>query len=162
MVCNYDPPGNVWPFFAKNVLPIQTSPATKSKVENTGKFSEFQTTCLKAHNECRARHGVGPLQLDEKLSKYALEWATKLLREKKVYHRTEGLYGENIYMSSGVFVDGGFPVKTWYSELQLYNFKKPGFNHKTGHFTQLVWKNSKKVGIAVVVDIKYFDVINIL
>lgn len=37
----------------------------------------------------------------------------------------------------------------WYSEIKDYNFEKPGFNGKTGHFTQVVWKNSKEVGFGV-------------
>ena len=31
-------------------------------------------------------------------------------------------------------------------ELKDYNFNKPGFDMKTGHFTQVVWKNTTKVG----------------
>ena len=32
------------------------------------------------------------------------------------------------------------------SELKDYNFNKPGFDMKTGHFIQVVWKNTTKVG----------------
>lgn len=31
-------------------------------------------------------------------------------------------------------------------ESMYYDFKKPGYNKKTSSFTQLVWKNTKKVG----------------
>jgi hypothetical protein len=34
----------------------------------------------------------------------------------------------------------------WYNEVKDYNFFKPGFAGNTGHFTQLVWKASSKVG----------------
>jgi glioma pathogenesis-related protein 2 len=30
-----------------------------------------------------------------------------------------------------------------------YNFKKPGYNHTTKHFTQLVWKGTKLVGFGL-------------
>ena len=37
----------------------------------------------------------------------------------------------------------------WYNELDLYNFRNPGFSGATGHFTQVVWKGSTGLGCAV-------------
>lgn len=37
-------------------------------------------------------------------------------------------------------------VEEWYNEIKMYNYKKPGFNAKTGHFTQMIWKATTKVG----------------
>lgn len=34
----------------------------------------------------------------------------------------------------------------WGDERDEYNFKKPGFERGTGHFTQLVWRNTTDVG----------------
>lgn len=42
---------------------------------STSTYSEFETSCLKAHNEFRARHGVPPLKLSRKLSRFSDEWA---------------------------------------------------------------------------------------
>ena len=36
-----------------------------------------------------------------------------------------------------------------YDERKLYNFRTPGYSESTGHFTQIVWKGSKKVGIGL-------------
>lgn len=52
-------------------------------------------------------------------------------------------YGENLaigYMNATANVDA------WALERNLYNFGKPGFDAKTGHFTQLVWRNTTSVG----------------
>ena len=34
----------------------------------------------------------------------------------------------------------------WYREVDQYDFKRPGFDGSTGHFTQLVWVGTTKVG----------------
>ena len=40
-------------------------------------------------------------------------------------------------------------TNAWYDEIKDYNWKIPGFSVKTGHFTQVVWKNSLEIGIGV-------------
>jgi hypothetical protein len=37
-------------------------------------------------------------------------------------------------------------VAAWYSEVSSYSFSSPGWSGATGHFTQLVWKDTTKVG----------------
>ena len=34
-----------------------------------------------------------------------------------------------------------------YNEITEYNFEQPGFSSTTGHFTQVVWKGSTRLGI---------------
>lgn len=38
-------------------------------------------------------------------------------------------------------------VKAWYDEIKSYNFDKAEFTPQTGHFTQVVWKGSQKLGV---------------
>lgn len=40
----------------------------------------------------------------------------------------------------------------WPPQESLYDCNKPGFTKETGHFTQLVWKETASVGIAVARD----------
>ncbi len=81
-------------------------------------------------------------------------------------HRPNNKAGENVFMawsSQRQFdVDGAQPVQSWYDEVKLYNFSNPGFSMQTGHFTQVVWKNSSKLGCgkAKAADSKVFVVCN--
>ncbi|WP_158501839.1 CAP family protein [Vitiosangium sp. GDMCC 1.1324] len=116
--------------------------------------SALQTAALKKHNELRAKHGVPALKTSATLQAVAQAWANKLAAEGKMYH-SNGKYGENIYWTSaspgagqGTSL-GNSSVQSWYSEIKSYDFGKPGFDMKTGHFTQVVWKGSTELGCGV-------------
>lgn len=97
-------------------------------------------------------HGVAPLIIDRKLCKFAEEWARNLASRGVMQHRSTDSYGENLYCKygSGTQVDASAEeaIKSWYDEIKLYNFNKPGFSSGTGHFTQVVWRGSQRLGIA--------------
>ena len=38
-------------------------------------------------------------------------------------------------------------TKMWYDEIKQYKFNNPGFSGGTGHFTQVVWKGSRELGM---------------
>lgn len=44
-----------------------------------------------------------------------------------------------------------YHVRLWYEEVDLYDFKNPGFSARTGHFTQLVWKASSNLGCGIAI-----------
>lgn len=114
---------------------------------------DFAQDFLRTHNEYRARHGVVPLKLSKKLSRYSEEWAKRLASRGVIEHRNDSDYGENIFCSwsssPSHTVAGDEPVHHWYSEIKDHKFGKEPTSLKTGHFTQVVWKDSRELGVAV-------------
>ena len=114
---------------------------------------------LKLHNYHRARHCAPPLVIDERLNKIAQSYAEHLAATSTFEHSGNKLgdesLGENLYMqwiSAGpVKVDAKDAVKSWYDEISLHDFNRPKFSKETGHFTQLVWKDTRKLGVGVAI-----------
>ena len=77
--------------------------------------------------------------------------------ENSMGHSAGGNYGENLAMNSQTTLLSTTANGTdmWYGELYNpgYDFNEPGFgwgsNYGTGHFTQVVWKGSTKLGCGV-------------
>lgn len=114
-------------------------------------YNEFEKSCLKAHNEFRVKHGVPTLKLSKKLCRFAEEWAKVIAARGTPIHRNNSPYGENIFCSwnsnSNVIVKGWEPVEHWYSEGCTHIFGKEPTTLKTGHFTQVVWNDSREFGV---------------
>ena len=122
----------------------------KSKKKPKTKKDKFIQDALEKHNELRAAHGVEPLTISEDLNIIAQKYAEHLASIDKIV-RSDNTYkgeelGENIYCCLGKEIEGDLMTTTWYEEINEYNFDNPGFSSETGHFTQIVWKDTKKVG----------------
>jgi len=121
---------------------------------NTRSFTQFQEESLQAHNEYRACHGAEPLVLDDELTKSAQNYSDYLATSGKWQHSGQKGVGENIYQKSGsspVVVNATRVVEGWYSEHANYDYISGTAKNSTkpiGHFTQVVWKDSKELGIA--------------
>ncbi|XP_060768197.1 GLI pathogenesis-related 2 [Neoarius graeffei] len=116
--------------------------------------ASFATEFLQAHNEYRLKHQALPLTLDSNLNSSAQVWANHLLSVRTLKHSSTNL-GENLYYkysSPPKKVTGRIAVDSWYNEIKNYNFTRPGFSSGTGHFTQVVWKDSKQLGVGVATD----------
>ncbi len=119
-----------------------------------------------AHNRWRAEVGVRPLSYSPALEVSAQAWADHLkeTNQCKMRHSNpQGRYGENLYWASAIVWSDGRrelqrvspekAVGSWGSEKANYNYKKnsckPG--KMCGHYTQMVWRASTKVGCAIAV-----------
>ena len=105
--------------------------------------ASYQQQLLSAHNLYRAKHHAPALAWDDTLAAYALWHASKC----EFRHSTTHRYGENL---AAGYPDIQAAVHAWYAEGSSYYYYFPGFSYRTGHFTQLVWKSSKKLGCAYV------------
>lgn len=123
-------------------------------------------TIVATHNKWRAQVGAGKLSYSPELEVSAQAWADNLKQTNncRMRHSTpEGRYGENLYWASALTWSDGrrelqkvsseIPVDSWGSEKLDYSYEenscKPG--KMCGHYTQMVWRTSTKVGCAMAV-----------
>jgi uncharacterized protein YkwD len=130
----------------------RTPKRTLSNKKKRNPVMDFQTECLTAHNEYRKRHGVPPLKLDKEICKVAQNWANHLISRNVLQHSNNKDYGENLFcMTSSnpnFSVSGREAVEAWYNEIQCHQFGTEPTGLASGHFTQVVWKESVKLGVA--------------
>jgi pathogenesis-related protein 1 len=112
-----------------------------------------------AHNEARSKVGVGPMTWDPALAKIASDWVVKctdsdgngLVDHNAGRSDTYPTYvGENIYASSGT-ASGTDAVSSWVSEGKDYDYASNtcAAGKVCGHYTQVVWAKSIKLGCAL-------------
>ncbi|XP_065657273.1 uncharacterized protein LOC105846266 isoform X2 [Hydra vulgaris] len=108
---------------------------------------------LLAHNNKRRMHQDTPdLVWDSKLAVEAKDWATQIAKAGGLKHSSSSNYGENLYYQwSSAKIDEKNAlekaVESWYSEIKDYNLRTHKSSGTTGHFTQVVWKSSIKLGV---------------
>ena len=106
---------------------------------------------LKAHNAVRAKKKVPPLVWDLELAGFAQKWVNHLAKNCTLVHSTDNSLGENLAQTWGsASRTPQAIVDMWASEEKYYNYKQntclPG--KVCGHYTQLVWSETKKLGCA--------------
>ncbi|KAM3159916.1 SCP domain-containing protein [Lachancea thermotolerans] len=124
-----------------SVTTATTASATATLSSTTS--SSFQTQILLEHNSYRALHHAPALTWSTQLASYAQNYANSYNCNGTLVH-SGGSYGENLALG----YNSSAAVAAWYNEVRLYNFKNPGFAEDTGHFSQLVWVSSKRLGCA--------------
>ncbi|KIF79259.1 hypothetical protein QR77_28790 [Streptomyces sp. 150FB] len=114
----------------------------------------FLRELLASVNNYRSLHGVPPVKLDKRVTRYAKSRARTVSSYEALAEAHKGLdhkYGENLFWYSSARKNrlaGSVAVKEWYDESAKYDFDAAQFSRDTGHFTQLVWKGSTRIGAA--------------
>jgi pathogenesis-related protein 1 len=113
---------------------------------------------LAHHNQVRAEVGAPGLVWSKELAAYSQEWADHLAQNgcRMEHHKKPSLkgepVGENLFWgSSSTYYHPIDASISWYSEKKIYRYGKFGKGnwHEIGHYTQMVWKNTKEVGVGV-------------
>ena len=129
-------------------------------LEATGsKISQKEAQeALDFHNKVRKDIGSKPLNWSSELASYAQSWADHLAADCKLVHRPNKgpwaqKHGENIFWGGGEDYNALDASKSWYSEIKDYKYGKLNNNnwYKTGHYTQMVWRNTTHVGMGMTV-----------
>lgn len=113
---------------------------------------------LAAHNVERDRVGVPRLKWNPTLARQAEEWGRSLARRGVLQHSGDdvrGGAGENLWMGTaghwpveamiGMFVE----EKRHFRPATFPNISRTGNWADVGHYTQLVWRDTREVGCAV-------------
>jgi uncharacterized protein YkwD len=102
-----------------------------------------------AHNQLRAKHCAPPLVWSDTLARTAKRWADHLASAGCRLEHSRNNYGENLAGGSTGTLSPEEVARVWYREHERYDFHKGSFSMHTGHFTQLVWVGTKRIGCAV-------------
>jgi pathogenesis-related protein 1 len=101
------------------------------------------------HNKVRAAVGVGPLKWSPTLAGYSQKWADHLAGSTcKMEHRSDSQYGENLYTGTAGRFTAVDAAKKWETEKKSYDggVLKQSALRSVGHYTQMVWRDTRMVG----------------
>ncbi len=136
-----------------------TSPTTSTASNNTGNTADLANSILAVHNSERGAVGVPPLVWNDTLAADAKPWAEHLATTGEFRHcdtatevcnyhgEGENLAGFN--PSLGISAPGE-GQQLWVAEKKNYHggVLTPDNWYPSGHYTQMVWKDTKQVGCA--------------
>ncbi|CAN6251525.1 unnamed protein product [Urochloa humidicola] len=107
---------------------------------------------LDLQNAARAEVGVAPLSWHDTVAAYARTFAAERKGDCALVH-SRGPYGENLFWgSAGANWTAADAVSSWVAEKRSYNCSDNscGGASVCGHYTQVVWANTTRVGCATV------------
>ncbi|XP_018820825.1 pathogenesis-related protein PR-1-like [Juglans regia] len=121
-------------------------------VTKQGQYLSLANQFLAPHNAARSTLRLRPLMWDPKLARYA-QWYANQRRFDCALRHSNGPYGENIFWGSGNGWTPSQAVTAWVSERKWYNYRSNSCagGQQCGHFTQIVWRTTRRVGCSRVI-----------
>jgi hypothetical protein len=139
-----------------SVLLSLTAPALMG---STTVEAGFYGQILAAHNRERDAMGAPALVWDSQLAEGAQEWAGYLAKTGRFAHSPDEPgaepVGENIWGGTAAHYGPDAMVNLWIAEKRYFRAgtfpanSTTGDVHDVSHYTQLVWKTSRKVGCGI-------------
>ncbi|XP_051483657.1 glioma pathogenesis-related protein 1-like [Apus apus] len=132
------------------------SPALPSITDKT-----FIEDCVRIHNDLRTKvqppaSNMHYMTWDAALARTARAWSKRCLFKHNIYlgeihqcHPNFTSIGENIWTGGYQIFTVDSAIKSWYNEVKFYTYADQKCTKVCGHYTQVVWDNSYKVGCAV-------------
>lgn len=132
----------------------------------TGRLTSLDARLLAAHNRERTAFGLEELAWDPALAASAQEWAQQLAAIDDIEHAPDDPeaaepQGENLWLGTKGAYTPEEMVGLWIAEKQHFRHAPIPHNSTTGHFgdvghyTQLMWRESRTVGCAVTPGTQY-------
>ncbi|HCA95824.1 MAG TPA: hypothetical protein DEP38_14640 [Cyanobacteria bacterium UBA9226] len=124
-------------------LPLANLQAQSSRVK--------PAEILNAHNKYRTEVNIPGLTWSDEVAKSAQKWADNLAATNSFEHSGTN-YGENIWQGTANAYTQTDMVDGWGSEKKDFKYgtfpdvSSTGDWSDVGHYTQIVWKNTKEVG----------------
>ena len=112
-------------------------------------FGNYKLQMLKCHNELRKKHNAQKLTEKEKLNEMAETTAKEIIENENKYEYQDNIYnsmyvGENIIITNSKNAEDIFNLML--KEGKNYDFNSNNFSKETGHFTQMIWKETTDIG----------------
>lgn len=113
--------------------------------------SSIEKQMLDAQNAVREAVGLRPLVWSGKLAGIAQEWADRLVKEGAFRHRPNSPWGQNLFDVTGTEFLPQQIVNGWAAEAKDFDYaaNRCKEDRMCGHYTQLVWRDTRQVGCAV-------------
>ncbi|KAI6291374.1 hypothetical protein MCOR34_010193 [Pyricularia oryzae] len=123
---------------------VTANPASPTDEPSYTRSDDFQAAMLTTHNRFRSQHSAPDLEWNDTLADSSASHLDSVATPSRCeFAHSGGPYGENLALG---YADAAAGVVAWGDERRGYDFGSGEFDDRTGHFTQMVWRDTSDVG----------------
>lgn len=141
--------------FRRTMLAAALLLAAPTLIGASGRLTSLDARLLAAHNRERSAAGLPALAWDPALAAEAEGWARRLAAAGELEHSDGDEEGENLWLGTKGAYAPEQMVGLWVEEKANYRpgpipaVSRTGDFEDVGHYTQLMWRESDRVGCAL-------------